>query len=80
MKLKMYTPSGSVIVETNDVAQFYPDAESGGELTTIELVSPTGDHGKVAVNIASTRWLALSPRPGKWMKTRQVQHEILQIH
>ncbi|SYC61382.1 Uncharacterised protein [Klebsiella pneumoniae] len=38
MKLKMYTPSGSVIVETNDVAQFYPDAESGGELTTIELV------------------------------------------
>ncbi|HBQ5076212.1 TPA: hypothetical protein NPP16_001367 [Klebsiella pneumoniae] len=49
MKLKMYTPSGSVIVETNDVVQFYPDAESGGELTTIELVSPTGDHGKVAV-------------------------------
>ncbi|STV07424.1 Uncharacterised protein [Klebsiella pneumoniae] len=49
MKLKMYTPSGSVIVETNDVAQFYPDAESGGELTTIELVSPTGDYGKVAV-------------------------------
>ncbi|HGK3983335.1 TPA: hypothetical protein ACJ2OH_001993 [Klebsiella pneumoniae] len=49
MKLKMFTPSGSVIVETNDVAQFYPDAESGGELTTIELVSPIGDHGKVAV-------------------------------
>lgn len=45
----MYTPSGSVIVETNDVAQFYPDVASGGELTTIELVSPAGDHGKVAV-------------------------------
>lgn len=49
MKLKMYTPSGSVIVETNDVAQFYPDAKSGGELTTIEMVSPTGMHGKVSV-------------------------------
>ncbi|MEB5816666.1 hypothetical protein [Klebsiella quasipneumoniae] len=49
MRLKMYTPSGSVIVETNDVAQFYPDVASGGELTTIELVSPAGDHGKVTV-------------------------------
>ncbi|HIB8586929.1 TPA: hypothetical protein ACWX4L_000571 [Klebsiella pneumoniae] len=49
MKLKMYTPSGSVIVETNAVAQFYPDAKSGGELTTIEMVSPTGMHGKVSV-------------------------------
>lgn len=49
MKLKMHTPAGSVILETNDVAQFYPDVASGGELTTIELVSPAGDHGNVAV-------------------------------
>ncbi len=43
MKLKMYTPDGSVIVESNLVAQFYPDTESGGELTTIETVSSTGE-------------------------------------
>ncbi|HHT3479567.1 TPA: hypothetical protein ACTYHK_001660 [Citrobacter koseri] len=31
MKLKMHTPDGSVIVESNLVTQFYPDFESGGE-------------------------------------------------
>ncbi|EPR5073778.1 TPA: hypothetical protein OUG18_000091 [Klebsiella pneumoniae] len=49
MKLKMYTQTGSVIIDTNDVSQFYPDRESGGELTTIELISPAGMHGKVLV-------------------------------
>lgn len=34
MKLKMHTPDGSVIVESNLVTQFYPDFESGGEMTT----------------------------------------------
>lgn len=43
MKLKMNTPDDSVIVETNLVTQFYPDHESGGELTTIETVSSTGE-------------------------------------
>lgn len=42
MKLKMNTPDGSVIVESNLVSQFYPDFDSGGELTTIETVSPEG--------------------------------------
>ena len=35
MKLKMHTPDGSVIVESNLVTQFYPDFESGGELISI---------------------------------------------
>lgn len=50
MKLKMYTPDGSVIVETNEVTQFYPDFESGGELTTIETVSADGEAFSVKVN------------------------------
>lgn len=49
MKLKMYTPTGSVIIDTNDVTQFYPDPESGGELTTIEMIDPAGEHAKVQV-------------------------------
>lgn len=49
MKLKMYTPTGSVIIDTNDVSQFYPDHESGGELTTIEMINPAGEHAKVLV-------------------------------
>ncbi|EEF8439348.1 hypothetical protein KCI04_002479 [Salmonella enterica] len=43
MKLKMNTPTGSVIVESNLVTQFYPDNESGGELTTIETISSAGE-------------------------------------
>ncbi|MCM7619830.1 hypothetical protein [Enterobacter vonholyi] len=43
MKLKMHTSDGSVIVESNPVTQFYPDIVSGGELTTIETVSATGE-------------------------------------
>ena len=42
MKLKMYTPDGSVIIESNLVTQLYPDFESGGELTTIETISADG--------------------------------------
>lgn len=49
MKLKMHTPTGSVIIETNDVTQFYPDAKGGGELTTIEMISSVGEHAKVSV-------------------------------
>ena len=43
MKLKMHTADGSVIVESNLVTQFYADFESGGELTTIETASDTGE-------------------------------------
>ena len=52
MKLKMHTPDGSVIVESNLVTQFYPDFESGGELITIETVSATG--GKLCVEVKRT--------------------------
>lgn len=49
MKLKMYTPDGSVIVEANLVTQFYSDFASGGELTTIETISATGEKFVVKV-------------------------------
>ena len=49
MRLKMNTPDDSVIVETNLVAQFYPDHESGGELTIIETVSADGKTFSVKV-------------------------------
>lgn len=49
MKLKMYTPTGSVTIDTNDVAQFYPDPKSGGELTTIEMINPGNEHAEVQV-------------------------------
>lgn len=49
MKLKMFTPDASVIIETNLVTQFYPDHASGGELTTIETISSTGENFSVKV-------------------------------
>lgn len=49
MRLKMNTPGDSVIVESNLVSQFYPDFESGGELTTIETVSSDGKTFSVKV-------------------------------
>ncbi|EPC7199405.1 hypothetical protein ACR2RX_004416 [Salmonella enterica] len=49
MRLKMYTPDDSVIVESNLVTQFYPDHESGGELTVIETISATGETFSVKV-------------------------------
>lgn len=49
MRLKMYTPDSHVIVESNLVTQFYPDFESGGDLTTIEAVSSTGEKLSVKV-------------------------------
>lgn len=49
MKLKMNTNDGPVIVETNLVTQFFPDHASGGELTTIETISATGETLSVKV-------------------------------
>ncbi|ECI4179990.1 hypothetical protein GMM32_04045 [Salmonella enterica subsp. diarizonae] len=49
MKLEMYTLDGSVIVDSNLVTQFYPDYESGGELTVIETISDTGETFTVRV-------------------------------
>lgn len=39
----MYTPSGSEIIDSSEVVQFYPDAASGNELTKIETLSITGE-------------------------------------
>lgn len=49
MKLKMHTPTGSTIIDTSDVTHFYPDFDSKGELTTIEMINPAGEHAKVKV-------------------------------
>lgn len=49
MRLKMNTADGHVIVESNLVTQFYPDASSGNEMTTIETVVPDGDRVSVQV-------------------------------
>lgn len=49
MKLRMDTLDGAVIVESDLVTQFYPDFESGGELTTIEMVLANGDTFSVKV-------------------------------
>ncbi|WP_163470846.1 hypothetical protein [Klebsiella oxytoca] len=49
MRLQMNTLGGSVIVESNLVSQFYPDFESGGELTIIETVSSDGKTFSVKV-------------------------------
>ncbi|WP_407214416.1 hypothetical protein [Enterobacter hormaechei] len=43
MKLKMYTTNGPEIIDSSEVAQFYPDAASGNVLTKIETLSATGD-------------------------------------
>lgn len=39
MKLKMQAMDGPVIIESSDVTQFYPDHESGGELTAVEYLA-----------------------------------------
>lgn len=39
MKRKMQTISGPVIIDSNEVTQFYPDHESGGELTAVEYLA-----------------------------------------
>ncbi|ECJ5919153.1 hypothetical protein FNH63_16925 [Salmonella enterica subsp. salamae] len=49
MNLKMNTSDDSVIVDSNLVTQFYPDYESGGELTVIETISATGETFTVRV-------------------------------
>lgn len=40
MRLKMYTPNGHEIIDSSEVAQFYPDAASGNQLTKIETSPP----------------------------------------
>ncbi|MFH3061053.1 hypothetical protein ABK884_22310 [Enterobacter hormaechei] len=49
MKLKMYTTNGPEIIDSSEVAQFYPDAASGNVLTKIETLSATGDRKTVLV-------------------------------
>lgn len=64
MKLKMHTPDGSVIVDSKLVTQFYPDHESGGELTTIETVSATGE--KLSVKIKHSFYQVTSALATAW--------------
>lgn len=45
----MYTPSGSEIIDSSEVVQFYPDAASGNELTKIETLSITGERKSILV-------------------------------
>ncbi|HEI8778706.1 hypothetical protein ACS6JF_22070 [Enterobacter hormaechei subsp. hoffmannii] len=49
MRLKMYTPNGHEIIDSSEVAQFYPDAASGNQLTKIETLSTTGERKSVLV-------------------------------
>lgn len=45
----MYTTNGPEIIDSSEVAQFYPDTASGNVLTTIETVSATGETFSVKV-------------------------------
>lgn len=64
MNLKMYTPDGSVIVDCNLVTQFYPDFESGGEFTTIETISATGE--KLSVKVKHPFYQVSSALANAW--------------
>ena len=48
MKLKMQAMDGPVIIESSDVTQFYPDHESGGELTAVEYLA---DGGRITARV-----------------------------
>ncbi|VAG02461.1 Uncharacterised protein [Enterobacter hormaechei] len=60
----MYTPDGSVIVDSNLVTQFYPDFESGGELTTIEMISAIGE--KLSVKVKHSFYQVTSALATAW--------------
>ncbi|CZW82708.1 Uncharacterised protein [Enterobacter hormaechei] len=60
----MYTPDGSVIVDSNLVTQFYPDFESGGELTTIEMISAIGE--KLSVKVKHSLYQVTSALATAW--------------
>lgn len=49
MKLKMFTLDGSVIIDTNDVTQFSPSAEHGGNFTKVETLNVQGETSAVIV-------------------------------
>ncbi|WP_033749703.1 hypothetical protein [Pantoea sp. NGS-ED-1003] len=49
MKLKMFTLDGSVIIDTNTVTQFSPDAEHGGNFTKVETLNDSGETSEFIV-------------------------------
>jgi len=49
MKLKMFTLDGSVIIDTNAVTQFSPDAEHGGIFTKVETINAQGETSAIIV-------------------------------
>lgn len=66
MKLKMQTISGPVIIDSNEVTQFYPDHESGGELTAVEYLTD-GEDAPPGYAIPFIRLLRHLPVHGMWM-------------
>jgi len=49
MKLKMFTLDGSLIIDTNTVTQFSPDAEHGGNFTKVQTLNASGETSEVIV-------------------------------
>jgi len=49
MKLKMFTLDGSVIIDTNAVTQFSPNADHGGNFTKVETLNAQGEASAVIV-------------------------------
>lgn len=49
MKLKMFTLDGSVIIDTNTVTQFSPDAEHGSNYTKVETLNAQGETSEIIV-------------------------------
>lgn len=49
MKLKMFTLDGSVIIDTNAVTQFSPNADHGGNFIKVETLNAQGETSAVIV-------------------------------
>ena len=63
MKLKMQTISGPVIIDSNEVTQFYPDHESGGELTAVEYLA---DGGRITARVRPSFYQLGPALAGAW--------------
>ncbi|EPE0225105.1 hypothetical protein ACSFS0_004547 [Escherichia coli] len=63
MKRKMQTISGPVIIDSNEVTQFYPDHESGGELTAVEYLA---DGGRITARVRHSFYQVAAALAGAW--------------
>lgn len=66
MKLKMQTISGPVIIDSNEVTQFYPDHESGGNSPLLNTLL-TREDAPPGYAIPFIRLLRHLPVHGMWM-------------